>query len=46
MAMLDFLAYADGTNDVLQISQYIDYSAYELLEIIERMEKEKIVVRK
>lgn len=45
MAMLDFLAYADGTNDVLQISDYIDYSAYKLLDIIHRMEKERIVKR-
>ncbi len=41
--LMDFLAYADGRNDLVDIANLIRKSAYELIEIAKILEKHKLV---
>ncbi len=41
--LMDFLAYADGRNDLVDIANLIRKSAYELIEIAKILEKYKLV---
>ena len=41
--MMDFIAYADGTNDLIDIATIINVSAYELYEIVERLESANLI---
>ena len=42
-AMMDFIAYADGKNDVYDISNIIGVSAYDLLPIIKKLADNKLL---
>ena len=41
--MMDFIAYADGTNDLIDIATIINVSAYELYEIVEKLESANLI---
>ena len=43
-AMTDFIAYADGKNDLIDISNIIGVSAYKLLDIVNKLKKEGLLV--
>lgn len=43
IAMGDFIAYADGTNDVVDISNIIDVPVRELLPIIQKLKKADLI---
>ena len=42
-SILDFISYADGTNDLIDIANIIQTSAYELLPLIENLASKKII---
>lgn len=42
-AMTDFIAYADGTNDLFDISQIIKVPPYELIPIIDKLLENKLI---
>ena len=42
-AMRDFIAYADGMNDLLDISEFIGVPAYNLIEIKEKLLQNKLL---
>ena len=41
--MMDFIAYADGTNDLIDIATIINVSADELYEIVEKLESANLI---
>jgi len=41
--MLDFLAYCDGTNDLIDISNYIHISVNELHEVVEKLLQKDVI---
>lgn len=41
--MMNFLAYCDGTKDLIEIAEKINLDAYKLLDIMEKLIKEKII---
>lgn len=45
-AMTDFIAYADGTNDLFDISNMIQVPVYRLIEIADKLEKNGLLVKK
>lgn len=44
-AMIDFMAYADGSNDLIDISNIIGVPVNELLTVIEKLEKVDLLTR-
>lgn len=42
-AMTNFIAYADGRNDLFDIAQIIDVAPYELIEIKEKLKDNKLI---
>lgn len=44
--IMDFLAYADGTNDLIDIGNYIKKSAYQLIEIKDILLKHNLIKEK
>ena len=42
-ALRDFIAYADGTNDLLDISEIIGVPAYNLIEIKDKLLQNKLL---
>lgn len=45
-AMTDFIAYADGTNDLFDISNMIQVPVCRLIEIVDKLEKNGLLVKK
>ncbi len=43
--MIDFIAYADGSNDLIDISNIIGVPVNELLTVIEKLEKVDLLTR-
>ena len=41
--MMNFIAYCDGTKDLVNIAEKINVNAYDLIDIMERLLKEKII---
>ncbi|HOA19580.1 MAG TPA: DUF4910 domain-containing protein [Sedimentibacter sp.] len=43
--MMDFMAYADGEKDLIEISDIIDVPLYEILPIVEELMNKEVVIR-
>ena len=41
--MMNFIAYADGNNDLIDIANIIGVQAEELFEIVEKMKKAELI---